>query len=118
MKTLLLGLLFAAAILAFPAGSVAQSAGDDQYADPFGPTQEQPTDDGEQSPDAQAPDQGVPALPDAPEQLAATPDDAAVVAAAEEEDTLPRTGFDVWMLLVMGWWTLLGGLALRRGLSL
>jgi len=113
------GLLLAvalSAILALPVAAFAQSAGDDQYADPFGPVEQQ-DDNGsgsEQPPPVQGRTEGsapedlapVDELPAAPEAVAAQ--------TGGGGGTLPRTGFEAWLLAAIGWWMLLGGIALRR----
>ena len=115
-KGLLLAVVLSAAILALPVAAFAQSAGDDQYADPFGPVEQQ--DDSrsgnEQPPPVQGQTEGsapedlepMDALPAAPEATAAQ--------TGVGGDTLPRTGFEAWLFGAIGWWMLLGGIALRR----
>ena len=115
-KGLLLAIILSASILTVPLAASAQNAGDDQYADPFGPVEQQ--DDGgsgnEQPPPVQGRTEGsapedlepVDALPAAPEATAAQ--------TGGGDDTLPRTGFEAWLFGAIGWWMLLGGIALRR----
>ena len=38
----------------------------------------------------------------------------AAVAGTTQPGSLPRTGFEAWLLAAIGWWMLLGGVALRR----
>lgn len=102
-------LLLAVLALALPSAALAQSAGDEQYADPFG----QVDDGGGQDQQAQAPDDSAPA-PAEPAQTApaeATQDTAA--------PTLPRTGpgLPAWYIAINGAVLLLAGTALRRGFS-
>ena len=102
------------ALVLAPAAAHAQSAGDDQYSDPFG----------EEQPQAQAPSApAAPAAPAAPSQAApaqpapssdsapaATQPAPAPVAAAGE---LPRTGGDAWLAAALGLALLSAGVALR-----
>ena len=94
--------------LGLPASAAAQSAGDDQYADPFEETPAQgepvgaPTDGGASEP---APTAAPAAGTTAP------------TATATGTGTLPRTGFDLVLLLVTGAVLLLSGLTVRRVLT-
>jgi len=91
----------------------AQSAGDDQYADPFGPVEPQDDSGAEQPPPVQGQTEGSGTAPDTTEQTTSTPE-AAVAQSSGSGETLPRTGFEAWLLAAIGWWALLGGVALRR----
>ena len=110
-----LAALAAAALLAAPAPALAQSAGDDQYEDPFGGDQQEQTQEPEATPEATA--TPAPAAP-APESGtvdeaagAATPvPDAAAVSGQQE---LPRTGFDAALVIAAGALLVAGGLVLR-----
>ena len=109
--------LAVALALIAPATSFAQSAGDDQYQDPFGGDQGQSQ--GSDTPDSSSSgdDQGTtttqaPAPTAAPE---ATTTQAVPAAAAAQ---LPRTGGDVALPAVAGFWLLLGGVALRARVRL
>jgi hypothetical protein len=112
-------LLVIAALLAVPAAALAQSAGDEQYVDPFQGGEEQP---------AEAP-QEVPAEPTEPAAPApaapapATPPSGAVEGgevtaepSQSEAPALPRTGMPAVLLLSAGYALLLAGVALRRQL--
>ena len=108
-----------AAVLALiaPATSFAQSAGDDQYQDPFGGDQGQSQGSDTPESSSSGDDQGTtttqaPAPTSAPE---ATTAQAAPAAAAAQ---LPRTGGDVVLPAVAGFWLLLGGVALRARVRL
>jgi hypothetical protein len=116
-------LVVAAAFLAAPAAALGQSAGDEQYTDPFG--QEDPA--GQQQEPAPAPEQPVePAEP--PSSLAepepggngtaeaAPTSEAAPTAEATQEGsaTLPRTGGPVVLVAAIGYALLLAGIAIRR----
>ena len=104
-------LLLAALALALPSAALAQSAGDEQYTDPFGEV-EQPN--GNQQ--AQAPDDTAPA-PAEPAQTA--PAEESVAAQDTASPTLPRTGpgLPAWYIAINGAVLLLAGTALRRGFS-
>ena len=100
----------AAALLALlPAGAAAQSAGDDQYQDPFAddPAQEAPA-----APPAATPAPAAPAAPAEPAPAAAAP---ATIAAAPQASAaqLPRTGRQTWLLALAGLALLSAGVALR-----
>lgn len=93
----------AAVLLALlPAGAAAQSAGDEQYEDPFAdePTQQAPA----------APPASTPA-PSAPAPAAAAPATAAAPQASAAQ--LPRTGGEAWLLALAGLGLLSAGVALR-----
>lgn len=116
-KGVLLAIILSASILTLPLAASAQNAGDDQYADPFGPVEQQGDDNSsgsEQPPPVQGRTEGsapedlepMDELPPAPEATAAQ--------TGGGGDTLPRTGFEAWLFAAIGWWMLLGGIALRR----
>lgn len=115
-----IALLATVLLLALPGVALAQSAGDDQYADPLGDTQDQPSDNGQgngQGNGDQPTDDGgsTPAptapAPDPAPSGAETTSGAAPTAGA----TLPRTGSDaVVLLLATAFPLLLGGVTLRR----
>jgi LPXTG-motif cell wall-anchored protein len=102
-----------ALVLALPAAALAQSAGDNQYQDPFedqgggGQTQQQGSsqgDGGQQQ--AQAP---------STQGQAADPSASTAQAEPGQTGTLPRTGSETTpLLLAYGLTLLLGGTALRR----
>jgi hypothetical protein len=96
--------VMAAAVLALPASAWAQSAGDEQYQDPFG--------------DDQASATPTPTPTPAPSgtttQATPTPVPPATAAqAAPASQQLPRTGNDPITPAVAGFWLLIGGVALR-----
>ena len=104
----LVTLLIAAFLLAVPSAALAQSAGDEQYADPFDQPQQEPSGS-----------QGEPAPEPAPapaesSQTAAAPQ-AEVEATASQ--TLPRTGLPVALLAGAGGLLLSGGAMLRLRVS-
>jgi hypothetical protein len=90
-----------------PAGAAAQSAGDEQYEDPFGSSSQ---------PKAQSTPAPAPAPAAAPSQAPATAAPAAPAQpapAAAAAPTLPRTGHDAWLQLALGLAFLSAGVALR-----
>ena len=102
-----LAVLVAAVLLAAPAAAFGQSAGDDQYEDPFaGENQSQPQSGGgaQEPTPTPAPAEPAPAAP-AP---AAEP-----AAAVAQQPELPRTGLDAAPILAIGAVLLGGGVALR-----
>jgi hypothetical protein len=114
----LLTLVALAASLALPSSALAQSAGDEQYTDPFG--QEDP---------AAQPQEPAPEPEPAPEQPVEQPSgtvepatggdgtaEAAPTAEAAQEGsaTLPRTGGPVLLFAAIGYALLLAGVAIRR----
>lgn len=106
----LVALLLAVSLLALPAAAMAQGAGDEQYSDPFGQTDDQ---GGSQEQPAQEPEAApaAPATPAAPaEQATASPDAAAA-------PTLPATGLPAFLLASAGAMLLASGVALRRRVS-
>jgi hypothetical protein len=109
----LVTLLVAASMLALPSAALAQSAGDEQYADPFGQVKDGGGGNGQQN---QAPAQSAPA-PAAPAQTATPTADQAVASQDTAAPTLPRTGLPAWYLALYGAVLLLAGTALRRGFS-
>ena len=102
-----IALLSALLLLALPGAALAQSAGDDQYSDPFGDTEQpagggdQPVDDGDS-----VPQQSAPTSDPAPSTAKAVTD--------ADAGTLPRTGFEVVLLIAAAFPLLVGGIALRR----
>ena len=102
--------LTAALVLAAPGAAFAQSAGDEQYEDPFA------GDDQEQATPTPTPEPDTPVSSDdgtqATAQATPTPTPASGSAAAAQEQ-LPRTGNDPITPAVAGFWILLGGVALR-----
>jgi hypothetical protein len=107
--------LACALALALPSAALAQSAGDNQYQDPFSgqsPSSSQP----------KAPSGGggssqvSPQVQSSPSTAAAaTPSQSGQSAQAAQGQTLPRTGFPVFLPLAYGLVLLLSGAALRRG---
>jgi pyruvate dehydrogenase E2 component (dihydrolipoamide acetyltransferase) len=105
-----------AVTLALPGAAAAQSAGDEQYEDPFAPEPGQTGDGGEQEEEsggqpAPAPE---PAPAPAPAPAAPAPEPAAATTAQAE---LPRTGGDAGALALAGTLLLAGGVAVRVRLS-
>jgi hypothetical protein len=120
MSRALTALITAAALLAAPAVALGQSAGDEQYTDPF-----QGGDGGGQEQPAQQPSEPAPSEPAAPVEPApggngtaeAAPSTEAAPsaeAAQETSPTLPRSGLPVLILATIGYALLLAGIAIRR----
>ncbi len=105
MRRRLTAALAAMALLAAPAGALAQSAGDEQYSDPFGdvgePSQDQGTSNGSPAPAGEP--AGEPAA--AESQAAADPGN---------ESALPRTGFPAALSALLGALLLGAGVSMRR----
>jgi hypothetical protein len=97
-------LILAALALAVPAGALAQSAGDEQYTDPF-VEQEPPPE--QQDPPADQPAAQLPAAEGDADAPAAEP-------AQTASSTLPRTGAPLVVLAAAGYALLLAGIAIRR----
>jgi LPXTG-motif cell wall-anchored protein len=104
-----LAALAAAGLLAAPASALGQSAGDEQYQDPFG---------GEEQ--GSAGDEGTAAPEPAPEAAPTAPAADAAPSATEGDPSapatqaeLPRTGADTGLILLGGTILLAGGVALR-----
>ena len=94
--------LLCALALAVPATAAGQSAGDEQYEDPFAPGTEEP----QATPDAEP----APAPSAGGEASAPAPDPAPEANAAQQ---LPYTGADAEIILGAGAALLAGGVALR-----
>jgi hypothetical protein len=112
MHRALAALLTVAALLALPAAALAQSAGDEQYVDPFQGGEEQPVQPPQEAPAAPgepAPAEPAPATPSTPGEVTPAP-------AQSEAPTLPRTGLPVLLILSAGYALMLAGVALRRTL--
>jgi LPXTG-motif cell wall-anchored protein len=106
--------LIAAGLLAFPAAAGAQSAGDDQYQDPFAGEQEQ---EQEQESQAQEPESTPAPTSGAAQEPAPAAPEAATAQAPSGEEELPRTGADTGLLALGGTLLLVGGVALRVRVS-
>ena len=102
-------LLTAVSLLALPSGAVAQSAGDEQYSDPFSQA-EQPN--GSQGQGTQATE---PTAPAQTTQTAQAPAETAQDPASSP--SLPATGLPLGLLAGTGLLLLAGGTTLRRQLS-
>jgi LPXTG-motif cell wall-anchored protein len=89
-----------------PAAASAQSAGDEQYEDPFGDEQpqSQATPAPTQAPAAEPAQAPTTPAPTAPTQSATTP---------SAQAQLPRTGGDAWLPALLGLVLLSAGVALR-----
>lgn len=107
--------LLAAAALALPAAAWGQSAGDEQYEDPFaGEDQEQP--EPTPTPAASTPDPGVTqSAQPAPAPTATTaPTVTTAQSSPAAQEQLPRSGADEGLVALAGGVLLASGLALRR----
>ena len=102
----LVTVILAASMLVLPSAALAQSAGDEQYADPFGQTGDQGGSDGQQ---AQAPE-AEPAPAQSGEALGQSEPEITTAAAP----TLPATGLPAVLLAGSGALLLAGGTTLRR----
>jgi LPXTG-motif cell wall-anchored protein len=101
----LVAVFLAVSMLALPSAAAAQSAGDEQYADPFGQTEQPDGSQGQPAPEPQpAP---APATPAAPAEQA-------VAAQQTAAPTLPATGMPAHLLASMGALLLASGALLRR----
>jgi hypothetical protein len=96
------------ALLAVPAAALAQSAGDEQYADPFGDVQEPGQDEGTAN-ESPALDAAPPA--EAPAAPAST---TSAGADSDASGTLPRTGFPAALSALVGALLLGTGVSMRR----
>jgi hypothetical protein len=107
--------LFAALILLLlPAVALAQSAGDEQYSDPFGDKAPSSGSSPSPAPTAQAPNPSP--TTDSGSQLASDPpagSSASSNSSSSSSGSLPNTGLRAWMLAVTGGLMLLAGACLR-----
>ena len=103
-------LLLTLLALALPSAALAQSAGDEQYADPFGEVEEP---SGSQEETTQAPEP-APAPAQSDDSLGTSEP---VVAQQTDSPTLPATGLPVGLLAGAGALLLAGGTTLRRRVS-
>ena len=104
----LAALLAAALACAAPAAAVAQNAGDEQYADPFGKTQDKKKpSSGNQGSQQGTAGSSQPTTQSAPTTQASQP-------TASPSQTLPRTGLPVGLVAAAGTALLGGGAFLRR----
>jgi len=108
-----LAALVAAGMLAAPASALGQSAGDEQYQDPFaGEEQGGSGDEGTQAPES-TPEPAAPAAPAAPAPDQAPNSTESDPTAPEAQAELPRTGADTGLILLGGTILVAGGVALR-----
>jgi hypothetical protein len=114
-----LALLAVPAALAFPAASLAQSIGDEQYVDPI-PGH---TGGGGNTPTTPAtpstpPTPSTPSTPSTPTAAGTTTDPSTGATSATANGQLPRTGFDVIVTVELGIAMLLVGLVSQRMLAI
>jgi hypothetical protein len=96
--------------LAVPGAALAQSAGDEQYSDPFGP--EEPEQQEEQP---QAPAQPVePAPSSAPAPAGNSSEDVTAAPAQSSDPRLPVTGLPALFMFIVGAGLLAAGAVVRR----
>jgi hypothetical protein len=108
MHRAIAALILAVALLAAPASALAQSAGDEQYVDPF-------QDGGGGGQAEQQEPQPEPAPEQPAEPAPSVEGDAPAAEAAQESaPTLPRTGAPVVLFAAAGYALLLAGIAIRR----
>jgi LPXTG-motif cell wall-anchored protein len=103
--------LAVAGLLAAPSAAMGQSAGDDQYQDPFAGEDQSQTQP-EPEPAEPEPAPADPAAPP-PEPAAEAPPPAPAQAPAGQPAQLPYTGFDAGLIVLAGAVLLAGGVALR-----
>jgi len=106
----LVTLLAAVCLLALPGAALAQSAGDEQYNDPFGEVEEP---SGSQEEPAQAPEPAPAPSQNDDSVVGSEPDTTAQAAAP----TLPATGLPAGFLAGTGALLLAAGTTLRRRVS-
>jgi LPXTG-motif cell wall-anchored protein len=116
-----LAALTVALVLAAPGAALAQSAGDEQYQDPFGNDQEQPQPTPQpDTPSSSSDDAGTTAQA-TPTPAATAPAPTATTATTAQasvgQEQLPRTGADAGLIALGGAVLLVGGVALRRRVS-
>jgi hypothetical protein len=116
MVTRRIAVLVAALALAAPASAFAQSAGDEQYQDPFGDSGSSQSGGDDQSSGSSSGSAGETAQA-APTPAAVAPATATQTRASAAQQ-LPRTGGDPITPAVAGFWLVLGGVALRARLRL
>ena len=109
-----------ALLLAVPAPALAQSAGDDQYADPIEqpapPSDTSGTSGGSGGSGGGDTGSGSGVAPSTPAQPSAPADPGAATAVTTAGGELPRTGADIALLCLVGAAFLLGGAGLRLAL--
>jgi hypothetical protein len=112
----LLTLLVTLSLLALPSAALAQSAGDEQYADPFGQVDEPSGSQGEGEGEPAPAPEPTPAPAPAPsdEVAGATQTD---VVQQTDAPTLPATGLPAGLLAGTGALLLAAGSTLRRRVS-
>jgi hypothetical protein len=112
LRARLAAALVTAAMLVLPAAALADSAGDNQYQDPFAGTPSQPKQPKQQPSGTQGGSTQTPAAPaptPAPAQTTAAP-----AATPTQTGTLPRTGFPLLPVAAVGAALLAAGILLRR----
>ena len=100
-------LLLAVSMLAFPSAALAQSAGDEQYDDPFGEVEE-PSGSQDPAPEPEAAPAPTPTEP------SGSAGEAAMASQQADAPALPATGAPAHLLAGAGLSLLASGAALRR----
>jgi hypothetical protein len=108
MRRRLIAALLAAALLAAPAAALAQSAGDEQYADPFGEVKEPSQENGGST------GSGTPGTDTPVAAPAAGAQDGAGSDSRSGSATLPHTGFPAALTAILGTLLLTIGASARR----
>ena len=109
---LLAALVIAVAIVAVPATALGQSAGDDQYVDPFQNNGSKKNDNNSSS--SQSNSNTSASQQTSPTSATGNTAGASAQAPASQSGTLPRTGEDLGGIVLMGVVLVGGGFALRR----
>jgi hypothetical protein len=114
LVALLLTIALAAPCVALPAAAFGQSAGDDQYVDPFQGSDEPQNNSGGQDNSGLAGDQTGTSQPDTSAPAVAPSQTGTADATASDSGSLPRTGMPLAGLAIGGLVMLGSGLAIRR----
>ena len=116
LRSSLAAVLLTTFALALPAAALADSAGDNQYQDPFSNAPAQPKKKQQQnSTSTPQPTSGTTSTPTAtPAPASQTPTATTAAPTSSDQGTLPRTGFPLWPAAAVGAALVAAGLVLRR----